>query len=603
MMSSSRKVEKQELPKPLELSKGLRQLYQHQLLCDATLVCEGKRFSCHRVLLAAASPYFKDVFTRPCKDSQGGEVVLQEIAPTILQSIVQYIYTEEISLTLETASELFAAASKLEILPLVEICCRFLLKKISMQNCIGLYRLAQAYNHQAMLHATVQVIILNFGRFCEDDDFLSLDLSTLITILSSNGLGVASELEVYKAVRRWLRFQPTTGHSLINELMRHVRLPLLTDRELVEVQLDSERLGDVQLHWKKLDSEERLHESGGFREGMYDELIACVDSQMWEDQELENDFLMGCYDPHVEKWETFPGLKHLTHPACVALIDKLYVSGGICRNSYSDALYEFNSFKGQWTELPSMSVPRATHGFVICNQRLYALGGWCGFHEFLNSAECFDIAEQVWTPISRMPFVLSRSASTVLKKKLYLLGGATGLTGFWQFHRGLLIYDISSNTWTQVSLDNGFFSAGAVSMTTGLYVIGGYTEKRTRDWIEGGLIPENRHCTRKCFFITEDGKVNEEVIVPKLPKGIASAAVVPWKKRIYVLGGENLTQCYKTIYYWEPGEPRWSKCPEDIPVSYEGASGFGCTTLKRPKKEILSLFEKTSVALIAVVGK
>uniref|UniRef100_A0A8C8VMM0 BACK domain-containing protein n=1 Tax=Pelusios castaneus TaxID=367368 RepID=A0A8C8VMM0_9SAUR len=454
---------------------------------------------------------------------------------------------------------------------------RFLVKNISMQNCIGLYTLAQAYNHQALLHATIQLIILNFGRFAEEDDFLSLDLNSLITILSSDGLAVASELEVYQAVRRWLQFQPTTCHSLFGELMGHVRLSLLTDRELVEVQLDSERFGDVQLHWKQLNSEERLHESGGLRQGMYDEQIVCVDSQMWEDQELENeDFLMGSYDPHAEKWEKLPGLKSLTHPACVALGDKLYISGGICRNSYSDALYEYNSFKGQWTQLPSMSVPRATHGFLICNQRLYAIGGWCGFHEFLNSAECFDLAEQIWSPISTMPFVLSRSASTVLKKKLYLLGGATGLTAYWQFHRGLLIYEVSSDTWTQVSLGNGFFSAGAVAMNNGIYVIGGYAEKRTREWAEGGLMPENP---------------------------IANAAVVLWEKRIYVLGGENLTQCYKTIYYWEPGQPRWSKCPEDIPVSNEGASGFGCTTLKIPKKEILALFQKTSVALIAVIGK
>ncbi|EMP42086.1 Kelch repeat and BTB domain-containing protein 5 [Chelonia mydas] len=77
-----------------------------------------------RVLLAAVSPYFKDVFTSFGKESQGGEVVLQDMAPSILQSILQYIYTEELSLSLETAPDLFAAASKLQIRPLVEICCR-----------------------------------------------------------------------------------------------------------------------------------------------------------------------------------------------------------------------------------------------------------------------------------------------------------------------------------------------------------------------------------------------------------------------------------------------------------------------------------------------
>ncbi|TFK13897.1 ribosomal protein L17-like [Platysternon megacephalum] len=111
-------------PNPLEYftRKGLKELYQDQLLCDATIVAEGKRFPCHRLLMAAVSLYFKGIFTSSFKESQDGEVVLQDMASSIVQTILNYLYTGEISLTKESAQGLFVAASRLQVLPLLEIC-------------------------------------------------------------------------------------------------------------------------------------------------------------------------------------------------------------------------------------------------------------------------------------------------------------------------------------------------------------------------------------------------------------------------------------------------------------------------------------------------
>ncbi|CAM5075396.1 unnamed protein product, partial [Natator depressus] len=103
------------------VSQGLKQMYLEQLFCDATLVVEGRRFPCHRVLLASVSPYFRVMFTSSFKESQDGEVLLKAIAPSIIQSMLNYLYLEEISLTAETAEELFIASSRLQILPLEEI--------------------------------------------------------------------------------------------------------------------------------------------------------------------------------------------------------------------------------------------------------------------------------------------------------------------------------------------------------------------------------------------------------------------------------------------------------------------------------------------------
>ncbi|XP_063173736.1 kelch-like protein 24 [Candoia aspera] len=591
-------------PRPLGLKEGLTEMYQDKLLCDVTLVADGQRFPCHRALLAAVSPYFRDIFVNGDREADGKEVLLQNVSPSILQNILKYIYMEEHTLSPELAPFLFTGASQLQITPLQDVCCRFLMAHLSIQNCFEMYSLAQAHRNQPLLHAVLQLLVRNFDRSFEEDHFLQLDPEDLMTIISSDDLAVASELKVYQVVRRWVQSQPQNRSPLLGELLSHVRFPLFGPEEQEALQADLEQWGDLDLEWKVLEGDERLRQTRGLRQGMYKPHILCIDTQMCEYQELDTEEAhMSCYEPQAELWEKLPGLQSLTHTCCTSDGDRIYVSGGVYKNSYSATVFEFSAFTNQWLPLPAMAVPRAAHGFVFHRQKLYAMGGWRRFQSFLNLAESLDLAAGKWTTMAKLPFALSHPAASVLREKLYLLGGATGVSNHWQFHKGVLIHEINSNTWTQVPLATGFFAAGAVVADNGIYIIGGYAEKKTRDWVDGALVPENRHSTRKCFFVNEAGKASHSVTVPKLPRGLANAGVVSCGKRIYVLGGEDLAQRYKAIYHWEPGETRWHRGSVEIPVPREGISRFGCVTLLRPKPHILRLFQVASLVLVAAVPK
>ncbi|XP_062822080.1 kelch-like protein 28 [Anolis carolinensis] len=605
-----------EEPKPLDhyIRKGLQQLHQEQLLCDTTIVVNSERFPCHRMLLAAINPYFRAMFSNSFRESQDGEVLLQDIDPTVVQAVVNYYYTEEIALTPETAEDLFVAASRLQILPLLESCSRFLLDHLSPENCLRLYELGYAHNDPALFQEAKSLVNLHFRRLSQEDkSFLNLNPSTLTSILSSDSLAIASELPVYRAVRRWVTAQNAVRFPLLGHLMTCVRLPLLTPEELREVQVELAGCRELRLRWRRLNRQERLRQSGGLRRGMYATCIVCVDLYNMDGPDLKTkDFQVGCYDPQMETWEKLPLLKCLYCARCVALGDKLYVTGGVhTDDTYSDTFHEYNPLRGRWTQLPSMSVARASHGFLACNQKLFAIGGWRKYEEYLDTAECFDLETRSWSPIARLPFALSHFASAVLKNKLYLIGGVTNSVGSWFASRKVLIYEIGIDIWVQVFLENECYWSGAVAMSNGIYVIGGYYRSRSRHHSERWPDSGNIHCTRKCFFLGRDGKVDKSVPVPKLPFELAGAAVVRWKHRIYVLGGENTylynnlegenyEEYYNTILYWEPGTPKWIQSQERLPFTSWGLSGFGCTAMKMPKKPILDLFRKTSVALTAI---
>ncbi|XP_042334581.1 kelch-like protein 13, partial [Sceloporus undulatus] len=442
---------------------------------------------------------------------------------------------------------------------------------------------------------------------------LDLNPSTLISIISSDGLVVSSEFVVYRAVWRWVRAQNTIRFPFLGQLMASVRLPLLTQEELREVQAELTCFRDIRLQWRRLNRQQRLQKSRGLRRGMYASWIVCVDLFNMEGPELKTkDFQVACYDPQTDTWDKLPLLKCLYCARCVAVGEKLYVTGGVHTNdTYSDHLHEFNPLRGRWTQLPSMSVPRASHGFLACNQKLFAVGGWRKYEEYLATGECYDLATGSWSPIAKMPFSLSHFACAVLKNKIYLIGGVTDSVRSWYASRKVLIYEIGSDLWSQVFLDNECYWSGAVAMNNGIYVIGGYYRSRVRYHSERWPDAGNPRCTRKCFFLDENGKVDKSVSIPRLPIELAGAGVVRWKNRIYVLGGENTylynnldgemkEEYYNTVYYWEPGATKWVLCQERLPFTRWGLSGFGCTTMKLPKKPILDLFRKPAVALTAI---
>jgi hypothetical protein len=77
-----------------------------------------------RVLLAAVSPYFRAMFTSPLVESRLTEIRLEEVTPSVMETVIQFVYTGEAGLCLDTAEDLFVAANRLQVMPLQDLCSR-----------------------------------------------------------------------------------------------------------------------------------------------------------------------------------------------------------------------------------------------------------------------------------------------------------------------------------------------------------------------------------------------------------------------------------------------------------------------------------------------
>ncbi|KAM6959239.1 kelch-like protein 40a [Aplochiton taeniatus] len=605
------------------VTHGLKQLLDAQQLCDVTLLVEGKRFMCHRVLLAAVSPYFRAMFTSPLVESRLTEIRLEEVTPSVMETVIQFVYTGEAGLCLDTAEDLFVAANRLQVMPLQDLCSRFLFEHLSVDNCLGMYSLARSHHDQLLLRASLRLVAQHFPRVARQKDFLLLDPGTLGSLLGSDRLGVDSEAEVYDAARRWAEHRPLERYGHMPGLLHHLRPGLLSQEESRRLSQELGAAGDGA--------------PGGPlrpREGMFEKKIVCVDLKPREDEDdggggggrlRERDFTVDCFDPRTGKWEKLAALGSLLCPGCTAVGGRLFVAGGILRGgAVSAAAHEYDAVLDRWLERPPMAQPRAMLGLLGCGEALYALGG-CNRSALLDSCETLDLASLRWAPGPRLPLPLRSFACAALRGRLYLLGGTTLEQNRAVVHSGVLIYNTLQDSWTRVALDSGATClAGGVAVRGGVCAIGGYMRDATK-FLDGNYTHlEPLDATGRVLFFREgrgsgaerevtgggaaltdrgaaaaaaaagagggggSDRAPSPVVFPGLPRRIAAGGVARWKRRIYVLGGENGSRFYDSVYCWKPGWRSWVQRREKLPGETGGVSQFGCTTLKFPKKHILS---------------
>eukprot|EP00058_Branchiostoma_floridae_P005507 XP_002590995.1 hypothetical protein BRAFLDRAFT_69454 [Branchiostoma floridae] len=88
---------------------------------------EGKLFRCHQVILAASSTFFQTLFTQQqAAIKQAQPIDLPVVKATAFLQLLDFVYTSELSLTVQTAIDLLSAASLLQMGPLVEAVSHYL---------------------------------------------------------------------------------------------------------------------------------------------------------------------------------------------------------------------------------------------------------------------------------------------------------------------------------------------------------------------------------------------------------------------------------------------------------------------------------------------
>ena len=220
--------------------KGLDKLRDQKLLCDVHLVAEGAKFPAHRVVLAAASPYFQAMFTGGFKENQMSEITLTDTSSEGLKCVLDAIYTGELSISVENVCDVVPLANQLQLNEIVEHCGIFLAQNVSTHNCLSFLSVAEKYDLQEVEDECSKFVLESFDTVSQSTEFTNLSKQKLCSYLSVDQVKVHhGEIEVFRAILKWLEAKRSVEGAADNstdlvDLVQHVRFPLIPSDLLLD---------------------------------------------------------------------------------------------------------------------------------------------------------------------------------------------------------------------------------------------------------------------------------------------------------------------------------------------------------------------------------
>jgi len=487
-------------PQQKILLDGLTNFYKERVMCDITLKAEDIAVPAHRCVLAASSPYFRAMFTFEVKEMDQEEITLYEISGCILEDLVTFFYSGEITLNKENVQGLVCAADMMQILSLRNQCEQFMISALCLENCVEVYNFADFQNLDKLKMHAESFILNNFQDALDQDAFVNITIINLTQILGSDDLNVGNEETVYEAVMKWVKFDVDMRKSDLFSLLFCIRFPFMDSDYIEDIVCNEflfltddlcremiEEVKNLNVFDDNLTTETQFNQRP--RLGMYYKKMlvfsgGCVNSA------TERSF--GCFDP--ENKESFHAIKH--HPTfdykfkidhyklIVTDRNDIFFLGGVSYDEYHYSsvgipakanVLIFNQSRRKWEECSSMLSPRCAFGVCYYSYRIYVFGGYAEYPDKppQNTTFIYDIEADDWEEASHSMQISSAHQSVaVFKDKAYILGGKD-TSDFYL--NTIQILDLLLNTWSVLTLrlPQALAEATAVTHKDKIFLVGG----------------------------------------------------------------------------------------------------------------------------------
>ena len=491
----------------VEMMKRLNIQRKQGHLCDLTLVTkDDEELKAHSNVLSAASPFFNKLLLSDMKEKREGIVRFEEISGSVMEDVLEFVYTGTVGVTQENAKELIAAGNYLIIPSLETVSGRFLEGEMSNKNCISTFYFAEKYQCNELLTNSRGFIHENFACVAEMDEFLNLEAKEVERWISSDKIVVTAELDVFKIVQKWVEHSKSERKAAFEELFRHVRLVFLprdyllsiVTNELVRDNGVCLRLISDAIQLTAFSNEHDLPLSP--RKGLETRaIVACGGKYTF------------CYIPEEDEWKRLPdGLSERNQKnQVIRYQDQLYVFPRYCPAERYDPVYngwstlDFSSnsatvvvIKGEiyaleidtlceestikrynvdmcsWqTVLTSNQACRIESCVVAAGHHLYSFGGWLPqSSECVTKAERFDTMVNEWEEIADMQCERGGAFGVATEEKIFV-GGGHRSNYVW---RTCEMYIVSTNEWQTIASLNISHEYGSMMCLKGkIYVVGG----------------------------------------------------------------------------------------------------------------------------------
>ena len=541
----------------------------------------GEKYDVHKVILVSCSDYFRSMFTSGMKECNQKEIELKGVTSRGLEKVLEVIYTSTTSLEADDIFDVIAAATHLQVTPVIEFCEKNFLSGMTTSNFFDFINTAKLYNMNNALRQIDTFIAQNLLQIANEGTLHLLTFEQMLNCLRSENIRL-QEIDIFEVAWEWLRHDPENEpHSVA--LMKNIRFPLINPANLVhrvqniDAMMSNPDLREMVLtalnyhvvpHSQPLASEssfqlrsyvERLISIGG-REihphpGLHDELFV-FDSKITANSLINR-----------KEVATLPNA--LSHMQVVVFNNFLYVLGGCttqCAHGESavNSVLRYDSRFDMWYQVAPMMNKRAYFFAGALEGKVYAAGG--KFKEgSLATAEVYDPASNVWEPISPMPSAYHAHAGAVYGEHIFISGGYSSN----HFTPDLQRYDPQTNQWEDMA---------PMLTPRGWHVMCKALDKLL---VFGGC---NLNANQQALPVLQsecyDPATDQWTVIAPLSISHKEASCVVYQEHVYVLGGYNVQtkSGQKMVSRYDLYAGTW----ETLGALPQSLTGVGYCTLKLP---------------------
>ena len=531
--------------------KGMQTLRQDERYTDVTLQSGDVQIQCHRVVLEAASDYFRTMFTCGLKESTS-DTVSFAMDPEILTKVVHYIYTSEIDLTIDSVESLVRAGDLIQLDCLKSCCEDFIVEHVDTQNCVGFYRFATLYRLDKLQKKAKQLICADFKTVASNAEFKELTCSEVVEHIQYDDVRVESEDVVFEAVLNWFRHDIENRKSSLETIFEHVRLPYCSSNCLW-------RTKDIRdLLTPKCT--EYIHEAMAFQtdavhhHGIYStrtvprtnfrkkSCLLVVGGLTVVDGKQVNDNHCQYYNEATSCWESL-----MSPPSSVGrLYSVCHVDGGLLLTggrmiNVQNKCWLYNMVTKQWEAMPPLITARSYHSSVLMGECAYVVGGKGDGEKVLESFECLNLNRRQWTAMPDMPQAVFASMVASYDNNVFVFGGRDSSDDDLVCSH---VFNTTQSQWSTLSDMPDVCSIGAaVTLNDCMFVVGGF----------------GCTCLEYSPALDTWTRLNE----PDQDHGHAPAVV--WRGKILVAGGNGANQESIGSEQYDPLTNTWSEANIALP--------------------------------------
>ena len=501
----------------VQLTDRLEILRNNERFCDVIVEVKGKEFKVHKAVLAAASPFFLTLLESNMRESNEHliKVEPEEATASIMEDVLKYVYTGNVSVTEENAHNLIATADYLLLPGLKSLACDFLKGILATENCVFNYYFAERYQCMNLMDECRELIKSNFSAVMETDDFLNLDAKQVIKWVSSDDIIIKAEEEVFKGIVKWVHHNKSEREKEFPYLLHQVRLNSVHQDYLVNEMVKEELITT---------NNECLNFVLGFLKWILDPTLQCsIKPRTCLQTQVNGIFVCGgnkalLYHPNENIWYQLSDLlmEYQNHSA-IQYRDKVYIfsnqGGGVCYLPSTWGAIQSQFFCGKLCSLLQLDKHRI--GYAVLEESLKS----CGVYHY-------NLVKSEWKNfVDDKKLQLLGACDVTDGCHLYVIGGskrdvrpkpALGST------KVVRIDPEDGNCEEVASMNEARHDAFGAAMNGKIYVGGG----------------RRRYNPLKTFEMY-DPLTDEWQVMPSLNVPRHSSSMVCYEEALYVVGGKN----------------------------------------------------------------